>query len=334
METLLQGLVSSLPELYQAIYGHPEWDAYVSRDTRERLEIINQHYESLEKALGRPLRVLDLGCAQGFFSLNLANRGALVNGIDFQKDNINVCRALAEENPHLNVSFSLGKIEHIIEQLKADEYDMVLGLSVFHHLIHENGIEQVKRWLQILSNCIPVLILELALKTEPLYWAESQPDAPSELLEKLAFYHQIGEFKTHLSDIKRPLYVASNSRLIFDDFNETFDFWTNKSHPDHCENKYRRYYFAKKFICKIYQLDKKDICLARSYTEIQNEISFLTNPIKGFNTPSLLLHGANDKEHWIVLEKIPGTLLQEKIKSKEKLILNQYFINYSRNLFF
>ena len=84
----IEQLVSELPEIYQTIFGHPQWNADAARDCNQRLLHIKQHYDQLSEALGRPLRVLDLGCAQGFFSLSLAGYGATVKGIDFQQQNI------------------------------------------------------------------------------------------------------------------------------------------------------------------------------------------------------------------------------------------------------
>ncbi|MDP1491552.1 kinase, partial [Klebsiella pneumoniae] len=80
MTTNTHKLVSELPEIYQTIFGHPEWDGDAARDCNERLALISEQYDSLSRELGRPLRVLDLGCAQGFFSLSLASKGASVLG--------------------------------------------------------------------------------------------------------------------------------------------------------------------------------------------------------------------------------------------------------------
>ncbi|WP_261370573.1 class I SAM-dependent methyltransferase [Xanthomonas citri] len=68
-------LVAALPEKYQPIFGHPEISDGSSRGCEDRLEVILDVVDHLRTALGRPIRVLDLGCAQGYFSLNLAARG-------------------------------------------------------------------------------------------------------------------------------------------------------------------------------------------------------------------------------------------------------------------
>ena len=209
---------------------------------------------------------------------------------------------------------------------------MVLGLSVFHHIIHIAGVKQVQQWLQHLGNCITVMIFELALKAEPLYWGSSQPDHPHELLAQFAYYHQISEFKTHLSPITRPLFVASNTRIILKDFNEPFLFWGHKSHPDNFENKFRRYYFADNFICKLYQIDLDDNYVARAHTEIQNEIYFAKHPILEFNAAKLLSYDVGLEQACMVYEKVPGKLLSEKLKFNETIDINKTLENLLEQL--
>lgn len=98
------------------------------------------------------------------------------------------------------------------------EFDLAIGLSVFHHIVHLHGIDEVKRLLSRLADVTQAVILELAVKEEPLYWGVSQPDDPRELIEQCAFYRLIGEFDTHLSQVPRPMYLVSNHRVLLNDF--------------------------------------------------------------------------------------------------------------------
>lgn len=70
-------LVNALPEFYQPIYGHNEWNDKPLRHCQDRLLVVKKIYDELSKELQRPLRVLDLGCAQGFFSLHMASWGGV-----------------------------------------------------------------------------------------------------------------------------------------------------------------------------------------------------------------------------------------------------------------
>jgi SAM-dependent methyltransferase len=121
-EPSLAHSVSALPEIYQPLYGHPELSNHVMRECEDRLTPITKIYRMLESRLDRSLHVLDLGCAQGFFSLHLAKLGATVHGVDLCDGNIAVCETLAKENPDLKVSFQAGMIEEIIIGLELSRY--------------------------------------------------------------------------------------------------------------------------------------------------------------------------------------------------------------------
>lgn len=64
----LNTLVSELPEIYQTIFGHPEWDGDAARDCNQRLDLITEQYDNLSRALGRPLNVLDLAARRAFLA--------------------------------------------------------------------------------------------------------------------------------------------------------------------------------------------------------------------------------------------------------------------------
>lgn len=208
-------LVDALPELYQPIFNCAGLDKISSRPCEDRWLLIRQVYEQACRYFNRPLRVLDLGCAQGFFSMHLAAEGASVYGVDFNDKNIAVCCVLAEHYPEYDVRFEQNDIQVVIDDLELDQYDLVLGLSVFHHLIHAQGLASVQRLIAALAEKIPLGIYELALKDEPLYWATSQPDNPEDVLKYYGFLSEISRLSTHLSVVTRPLYVATSiARLL------------------------------------------------------------------------------------------------------------------------
>lgn len=164
MNNTIEHLVAALPEKYQPIFGHPEISDNFSRACDDRLALVRETYEALQALHGRPLRVLDLGCAQGYFSLNLAAAGADVVGIDYLPANVAVCEALANECPDLKAKFHVGRIEDVIDKIQPSEFDLVLGFSVFHHVIHEKGALAVKDLLNTAVERVGCLLLEMALK--------------------------------------------------------------------------------------------------------------------------------------------------------------------------
>ena len=108
----------------------------------------NLHWLAIERLLatlfhGRleGLRVADLGCNEGGFSLALAQRGAEVVGMEAREENVAKCRLLADH-------FALPKLRFVqgdVKELRAEThgaFDVVLALGILYHLDDPVG------WLQ------------------------------------------------------------------------------------------------------------------------------------------------------------------------------------------
>ncbi|MBD8481805.1 methyltransferase domain-containing protein [Pseudomonas coleopterorum] len=309
----LNRLIGELPEIYQPIFGNPAYDLECSRSCEDRLREITKIHEALVARLERPLRILDLGCAQGYFSMSLGALGASVHGVDYLEQNIAVCSAIAKSYPEIDVTFESGRIENILENLAGQNFDIVLGLSVFHHLIHEHGEGRVVAMFDEILDCAGLFVCEFALATEPLYWGASQPQKPRTLLDKAAFVHEIARFGTHLADIKRPLYVASNKYWCVGELLGSIESSTTESHPlaGGAHRGARRYIFSPDHVVKIFEHDAE--YGERGTLEILHEAKFLQTPPPGFTAPSLYEVGVNEGEAWLVMERLPGQLLVEKI---------------------
>src|SRR6185503_17889325 len=218
----LPALVAALPERYQPIFGHAEFDADASRACRDRLAVVERIIDALREALGRAVRVLDIGCAQGYFALSLAARGAAVVGIDRLAANVAVCRAL----------------------------------SVLHHMCHEQGLAPVQALLASLADRTEAILAETALREEPLYWAAAQAGDPRQLFAGYAFVHAVAHHSTHLSGVARPFLFASNRWWYLGGELAHFERWTDVSHQAaggvHAGT--RRYYFAADRLAKHFLL--------------------------------------------------------------------------------
>ncbi|PPU77908.1 kinase [Xanthomonas cucurbitae] len=314
-ESLSMGaVVAALPEKYQPIFGHPELSDGSSRGCEDRLLLIRECAQRLQAALGRPLRVLDLGCAQGFFSLNLAADGHTVHGVDFLDLNVNVCKALAAENPSFAASFEHGTVEDVIDRLEPGRYDLVLGLSVFHHLVHARGILSVSELCRKLSEKTAAGLFELALHEEPLYWAPSLPQDPAEILSSYAFLRLLSRQETHLSAVSRPLYFASSRLWYVDGIIGDFTSWTADSHAHgrgtHLQS--RRYYFGAQVFVKRMTLgveDRAEINLR----EFVNEVEFLSNPAPGYPAPRLIASLNDSRDLFLARSMMDGRLLSQAI---------------------
>lgn len=308
----LSQLVESLPEIYQPIFGHPELSQSAARSCEDRLTSIVSIYEALQRELGRPLRLLDLGCAQGYFSHALAAVGAEVRGVDFLDRNIAVCKAIAKECPNHRVVFEVAKIEDVLKALTPGSYDLVLGLSVFHHMVQGSGITPVRELLGESGQKVLGGIFEMALADEPVHWAVAQARDPRDLLSHFAFVHEVARHDTHLSPFRRPLYFASNHYWFLDGQAGAFENWTASSNSV-VPNAYgdsRRLYFDRKRIVKLYRLESGREP-ERTLEEWENETAFLQNPPRDFPVPKLNLFGRNQSETWLVRDALPGKTLAQ-----------------------
>lgn len=316
----ITSLVKALPEVYQPIYGHPEFDALASRPCDDRLRLITSIYTRLASEIGRPLRVLDLGCAQGYFSLQLAERGATVTGIDRLDENINLCRRLAEKYPTHSVQFEVGRIEDVLSRLMPGDIDLVIGMSVMHHLCAEKGAERTRTVLKELSSKIEAGVFEVALKEEPVEWAAQQPDTPDWLYQDFAFLACAGEFATHLSGTARPVYFASNKFWLANGAITRFRHWTPLAHEfDRLSiDRGRRYFNTDNQFMKLFRFHGPQGALNRQ--ELEREIECLDRPdAAALGFPKLSDHFLGQHEGWILRERVPGTLLSTCLFNGERL---------------
>jgi O-antigen chain-terminating methyltransferase len=290
---------------------------------------IERIYRLLEAKLNRPLRVLDLGCAQGYFSLSLAALGAVVTGIDSQACNIAVCNTLAAGHADWKVRFRTGTVEHVIAKMTpatsrrspppdspASGFDLVLGLSVFHHIVYRLGIDAVRTMLSTVAENTAASIFEMALAGEPPCWAASQPANPRQLLDGFAFVREMARNPTHLSELTRPLYVASNRYWFLGDRAEAFDSWKTESHAfaGGAARGTRRYFFGNGLVAKVFDLEVEHLSEVNRRDNVK-EATLLRDPPPGFAVPKLLSDGRTEREAWLVREHVPGELLLDRIRS-------------------
>lgn len=308
----IPALVRNLPELYQPVFGHPELSARASRKCDDRLEALKSVYTALAGKLDRPLNVLDLGCAQGYFSFRLAELGARVVGVDMLQANIRLCEALRTENPTLDLSFHTAKIEEFISSVADGQFDLVIALSVFHHLCVTNDINQVREILECLRDRTACSVFELASAKEPLPWAKHLPEDELPVLAQYPFRHVLGLAPTHLSDIARPIVVASSRFWVLGNLAGEIEESSTESHQyaQGTHQGTRRYFRGKGRIVKLFSLRGTRAELNRQ--ELTNEGLFLENPPGGF-APIPKLHGwhVGESDAWLVRDELPGKLLSD-----------------------
>jgi O-antigen chain-terminating methyltransferase len=228
-EPSLITLVHQLPEIYQPIYGHPDLASSRLADN-SRVDLLMQVVTPLSARMERPLRVLDLGSAQGYLAFRLAELSHHVTGIDYLPINVAVARALADEHRDLDVTFIEGDVVDAASLVDLAEFDLVIGFAVLHHVAYRDGHSFAVDLVAQLAAQIPHAVFEMALASEPMYWAAALPSDPRITLEPYPFIRELGRTATHLGDVRRPVLYCSRSLALVTGTLEPIESWFDEPH--------------------------------------------------------------------------------------------------------
>ena len=101
----------------------------------------------LEKVIPQDLtgkRVLDIGCAEGFFALEMAKRGAEVTAIDAAPKKIHRLNWLIAELGITKIETRIATIESLADS--KEQFDFVLMIALLYHLRHPLlGLDVMRR---------------------------------------------------------------------------------------------------------------------------------------------------------------------------------------------
>lgn len=196
---------------YQPRVGLDDQSAERVRPTTARWEAIAPHLPTTGAAL-------DVGCNYGFFTFKMADHGLFSLGIDSSSRNIATARLLGLRNDAPHAAFAR---LHLTPQTAASlpTVDVVLCLSVFHHLVRHQGLEEATEVMRLLaSRTQRLMVFETGQADEvsKSWWRElafmgQDPQAwVSEFLTGLGFarVRQIGSFPGHKTAVERALVVA------------------------------------------------------------------------------------------------------------------------------
>ena len=149
-----------------------------------RLDIILDHFVPDGKT------ILDLGCSNGFYCYQLAQRGGLVTGIDKNNEILDLNRKISafyEWDIHFEEHFMDLEFFQSIEH-----YDAVLFLAVLHHIFNHtfvHPIEYCREIIEALSKKTNLLFFEIGQSGEPFAWSRKlalmEPDPKQWVLDNL-----------------------------------------------------------------------------------------------------------------------------------------------------
>ena len=130
---------------YDEDYYKPLLDGYLNKDkfTRYRQRMVFEIYNPSTNE-----RVLDLGCGVGTFTLELAQKGVDVVGLDYSEESISICKRLAEELK-VKAGFQLADVTDT--KLDDESFDVIIAADLTEHLypdIFKMFIAESKRLLR------------------------------------------------------------------------------------------------------------------------------------------------------------------------------------------
>lgn len=310
-------------EPYQPTYGIiGVLEQAPQRTSEDRCRTVEAYFG---KVAGK--HILDIGSSLGYMCYFFADRGAITEGWEYNPKNAEVSRLIGNINGIPTTIKTKAFDKNSIDTIERGKFDVVTIFSVLHHIIHYHGLEYTQRLMQTLLDKVPVLIVELARKGEDpaLFWDETQPEdelAIFELIKDKITIEKIGDFPTHLSSKRRPLYVIKSKDNTITVNNRPF-IYLSKTFEAYKDSpvvyiKTRRYYFSEEYVIKEYVFDERDR-EGENKRQIIAEIDTLLHLTNIHNMPELIDFELTSCGAKVVLKKISGRLLVDLLKEKDKI---------------
>lgn len=212
IQSRVDALLRQGKNVYQPLYNYPYPQSIAPlRPCEDRCLAVEA---SMNGAIsGR--RLWDLGCSLGFNTFYFVDRGMVGHGLDLDPRNVAICREISRWTKG-EASFAQGELtREAVEDIAPGSYDYAFLFSMLHHVIEARGLAYVQAMMRAMTDRIPMLYVELALRSElppPGYdWARHLPE------DELAIFATcegltidlIGRFRTHVGPVTRPIYRVS-----------------------------------------------------------------------------------------------------------------------------
>lgn len=322
-QTSLDGSMDAMKQLlnitafYQPLHGYLQIEkTEPQRPCTDRADVIHHYLRDMG-----PTSMLDVGCSFGYFAYYFAARGYYVDAIDFDQNCVNICDFLLKFNPKNQPNFAKATFDlDYIEKIQAEKFDIALVLSVLHHITSEKGVPYVQQMMQTLLEKIPVVIIELALREEdvPFPWKDRLPENELEIFAtcKDIEIEKLGCFSTHLSTIKRPLYVIRKKNMMIN--NHQYEIIKRRfiAHED-AHHFFRAFYETPNAFIKNYRLKHGGVSLDASKSEMLNEIAVYQKLPENTYFPKMLDQAHDEHTVKLVLSKLPGATLKHCLEKND-----------------
>lgn len=334
-------------EFYQPLYGIKFPTTYKPSNAIKRAGTSEDRAETIHEYLKadiqyKKLNILDVGSSLGYMPLYFGNLNNIVLGIDNNANNVAVSNFLKTLNNNPDITFKLANFDQEYINKMPYSYDITFIFSVLHHIIYQKGLEYTQNLMNDLLDKTPILFVELAIKEEEVTapWRSALPDNPLDIFAKCKNIHveKLGEFGTHLSNVKRPLYVVKKQSLTINDSSYNYNTMKlrsfNHNDPKGVDNRTRRYYTGDDYYIKEVVVSD-DI----AKNEIKQLISFYQDQkslISSIPVPNLIDWEQSGDRFRFVFEKIEeANVLAEQLKNldnKQKLDIVKQTVNIMSTL--
>ena len=169
--------------------------------------------------------VMDIGCAEGWFLRRAAEEmGCFALGIERDNNRVAPSEIARLYDQAGNIAVMKSDL-NLNELVKLPQFDVILCLSVVHHIVRTDGIEAGRDFVKALSwKANKALIFEMGTSEEKeMEWAEDMPvmlEGQKVFLERflksagLFNIREIGESLSFKKDAMRSLYVAEPGKSL------------------------------------------------------------------------------------------------------------------------
>ena len=165
-------LIKSYPN-YQPIFYNGKLIMGGDRNCLDRGKLIKKEIIDCKAS-----SVLDIGCAEGFYVLQAAKECSCVSlGIDADIRRLSMAQNQISSEKIMPAGFLLAEVnEELINKLP--KFDVIVFMSVMHHMMYSQGKDYCKNILMVLRKLVgKVMIFEMGQSNElKNKWAEKLPD--------------------------------------------------------------------------------------------------------------------------------------------------------------
>lgn len=312
-------LHASLPAPRQPAWGLGAGQDAAKRAHDERVEAIRPLLEALPRE--GVLRILDVECAQGYFTLAIAHalaagsRAVEVVGVDRREENIKFCEALAAHHG-IPARFVCAVVdEEFAERQDGARWDAVLafGGSMMAADVEE---EETSAVVSLLRAHARVTLCEVPDDRGPA-GPDAGPNGPRDrLLANHAFSRRLASFAQLPGGAASSLYACSDHLAWLGDRWFAFDRVIDRSHagvPDLFAGQ-RRFFLGAHVVLKAFRGDGRYGSFNRAELAAEAEALQALNGEAG-RYPAVLAQADDGDVVWLARESLPGALLSERMAS-------------------